>query len=146
MTDLPQRRSWFEQHFPLGVACPCCGCPTLAERQTYEICVICGWEDDGQDDADADEVRGGPNGSYSLTTARTNFRNLGTMYDSADDRGRMASDVAAARRALVAAYDALATHTTPPPQQLLNAVSPVRGYLRDSFESLANEIVGFSGA
>jgi len=31
------------------------------------------WEDDGQDDHDADEVRGGPNGSLSLTQARANY-------------------------------------------------------------------------
>lgn len=42
-----------------------------------EICDICFWEDDGQDDQDADEVRGGPNGSLSLTEARRNFREFG---------------------------------------------------------------------
>jgi hypothetical protein len=35
---------------------------------------VCFWEDDGQDSHDADEVRGGPNGSLSLTQARQNFR------------------------------------------------------------------------
>jgi hypothetical protein len=38
---------------------------------------VCFWEDDGQDDHDADEVRGGPNGTLSLTQARTNFRMFG---------------------------------------------------------------------
>ena len=38
---------------------------------------LCFWEDDGQDDRDADEVCGGPNGTLSLTEARASFRNLG---------------------------------------------------------------------
>lgn len=46
--------------------CPSCGYPTLGERRMYEICILCGWEDDGQDDKDADNVWGGPNGDLSL--------------------------------------------------------------------------------
>ncbi|WP_210332701.1 CPCC family cysteine-rich protein [Methylosinus sp. H3A] len=57
--------------------CPCCGYRTLDERGAYEICPVCFWEDDGQDDHDADEVRGGPNGSLSLTRARQNFHLCG---------------------------------------------------------------------
>jgi len=57
--------------------CPCCGCLTLCGRGGYEICPVCFWEDDGQDDHDADEVRGGPNAELSLTQARTNFREFG---------------------------------------------------------------------
>jgi hypothetical protein len=52
------------------VTCPCCRHRTLEERAGFEICVECGWEDDGQDDADADIVRGGPNGQLSLSMAR----------------------------------------------------------------------------
>ena len=54
--------------------CPCCHHHTLEERGGYEICQVCFWEDDGQDNHDADEVRGGPNGELSLTQARQNFR------------------------------------------------------------------------
>lgn len=57
--------------------CPCCLCRTLRERGGYEVCPACFWEDDGQDDHDADEVRGGPNGSLSLTRARQNFKQYG---------------------------------------------------------------------
>ena len=57
--------------------CPCCGFKTLYGRGHFEICHVCFWEDDGQDDPDADEVRGGPNGTLSLTEARANFRDLG---------------------------------------------------------------------
>ena len=58
-----------DEHRPM-VACPCCGLLTLTERAAYEICRECNWEDDGQSDADADVVRGGPNGTLSLTAAR----------------------------------------------------------------------------
>lgn len=39
--------------------CPCCGYPTLDEKDSYDICLLCDWEDDGQDDLDADIIRGG---------------------------------------------------------------------------------------
>jgi hypothetical protein len=57
--------------------CPCCGYRTLSERASYEICPICFWEDDGQGDANADEVWGGPNKDLSLTAARQNFERIG---------------------------------------------------------------------
>ncbi|SMQ77504.1 Cysteine-rich CPCC [Bacillus sp. OV166] len=60
--------------------CPCCGFPTLEERGNFEICELCHWEDDGQDDPYADEVWGGPNGDYSLTEARRNFKENLIMY------------------------------------------------------------------
>lgn len=46
---LPERR-W---------TCPCCAFPTLAERGVAETCRLCGWEDDGRDDAQLVEARGG---------------------------------------------------------------------------------------
>ena len=80
--ELARRVAWFDEYTarldsqPAGLPlrCPCCGCKTLGERGGYEICPVCFWEDDGQDDADADEVRGGPNGDLSLAQARANFR------------------------------------------------------------------------
>jgi len=62
-------------------ACPCCGYLTLGERGGYDICVVCFWEDDGQDDPDADAVWGGPNGSLSLTAARANFAAMGACEE-----------------------------------------------------------------
>jgi hypothetical protein len=49
--------------------CPCCREATLCERGEFELCRRCGWEDDGQGDADADVHRDGPNPT-SLTEAR----------------------------------------------------------------------------
>lgn len=53
--------------------CPCCRYITLPTRGGYDICPVCFWEDDGQDDPVADEVWGGPNYELSLTAARANF-------------------------------------------------------------------------
>ena len=61
----------------MSVACPCCGFLTLHARADDDICLVCFWHDDGQDDADADVVRGGPNYSLSLTQARANFAAIG---------------------------------------------------------------------
>jgi hypothetical protein len=57
--------------------CPCCSYRTLADRGRFEICSVCFWQDDGQDDIDADKVNGGPNSSLSLTEARQNYREFG---------------------------------------------------------------------
>lgn len=38
---------------------------------------MCFWEDDGQDEHDADEVRGGPNADLGLHQARLHFREFG---------------------------------------------------------------------
>ena len=45
--------------------------------EALELCQVCWWQDDGQDDTDADEVRGGVNGTLSLSEARRNFRSFG---------------------------------------------------------------------
>ena len=47
------------------------------ERSSDDICPSCFWEDDGQDDVDTDDIRGGPNRLLSLTQARHNFRTFG---------------------------------------------------------------------
>jgi hypothetical protein len=63
------------------VPCPCCEYLTLENPDDYEICILCNWEDDGQDDPHADEIWGGPNEEYSLTEARENFKKHNTMYN-----------------------------------------------------------------
>ncbi|MCT9934740.1 CPCC family cysteine-rich protein [Planotetraspora sp. A-T 1434] len=88
--ELDRRLHWFEWytdttshnsiHRPprnRAYACPCCGYLTLRERGGYEICPVCFWEDDGQDEHDARVVRGGPNGALSLSQARRNFAAFG---------------------------------------------------------------------
>jgi Cysteine-rich CPCC len=80
---LARRTAWFQAYTsqrnvyaPTGpgmYSCPCCGHPTLGERGGYEICEVCGWEDDGQDNHDSSVIRGGPNGRDSLDDARARF-------------------------------------------------------------------------
>jgi uncharacterized Zn finger protein (UPF0148 family) len=94
--------------------CPCCGYPTIDGRAGFDICSLCDWEDDGQDDAERspyrgyyvpDVVAGGPNADYSLTEARENFAQYLTMYratDEAFERYRARTDVT---RRVVEAYD-----------------------------------------
>ncbi len=53
--------------------CPCCG-----YRTGYATCPVCSWTSDGPADADPDVVRGGPNGTLSLSHARLNFQLYGT--------------------------------------------------------------------
>lgn len=60
-----------------GARCPCCGFRTLGECGAFEICPVCYWEDDGQDESDLEIVRGGPNGELSLRQARLNFTTFG---------------------------------------------------------------------
>ena len=64
--------------------CPCCHYKTLHARSAFEICPVCFWEDDGQDDDDADDVRGGPNASLSLAEARKAFK----LYGACEERFR----------------------------------------------------------
>jgi Cysteine-rich CPCC len=59
--------------------CPCCGCFSLSELAGHEICKVCYWHDDGQDDSNADAVWGGPNELVSLTQARENFKSFGAF-------------------------------------------------------------------
>lgn len=53
-------------------ACPVCRHHTLSERGAYEICSVCGWEDDPAQAADPD-FAGGAN-RQSLNAARKNWQ------------------------------------------------------------------------
>jgi hypothetical protein len=63
------------------IACPCCGHATLSARGAYQICPVCFWEDDGQDNDDADVVRDGPN-RVSLTDGRKSFLRIGASVET----------------------------------------------------------------
>ncbi len=70
--------------------CPSCGYPTLTERCSWEICSVCFWEDDGQDDQEEKDVWGGPNGQYSLWDHRIETERLFAelMTDESDELGK----------------------------------------------------------
>ncbi|WP_186774363.1 CPCC family cysteine-rich protein [Chitinophaga pinensis] len=67
--------------------CPGCGFPSLTDRGEFEICIICFWEDDGQDDNEGSILSGlfeelqlsGPNDKLSL---RENRINIGRILES----------------------------------------------------------------
>ena len=50
------------------IPCPCCGSKTLSESGVYEICDVCGWEDDPVQSANPNYA-GGAN-KQSLNEAR----------------------------------------------------------------------------
>lgn len=93
---LKARRAFFNEQLPsipiLHVVniddkkntCPVCGYPTLETRCSFGTCPICWWEDDGQDDNNADEEWGGPNGSYTLNEYRTVFYERLNLLKSED--------------------------------------------------------------
>src|ERR1700743_3245413 len=61
--------------------CPCCKFKTLQGRGDFEVCPVCYWEDDGQDESDDEFVRGGPNANLSLRRAQTNFAKFGAISE-----------------------------------------------------------------
>jgi hypothetical protein len=60
--------------------CPCCGLKTLEVPGALALCPVCWWEDDGQDDADALEVRHTVNGQLSLQEAREHYARCGASH------------------------------------------------------------------
>jgi hypothetical protein len=77
LNDFYKRRNLFNKYLNENNieinTCPGCGFPALNGRGAYEICCVCNWEDDNQDDEEADEVWGGPNSKLSLTENRLNI-------------------------------------------------------------------------
>ncbi|MGA2569872.1 MAG: CPCC family cysteine-rich protein [Terracidiphilus sp.] len=60
--------------------CPCCGYKTLVAPGAMQLCPVCWWEDDGQEDGDASQVRLTVNGQLSLNEARQNFARVGASH------------------------------------------------------------------
>ena len=67
---------------PTASRCLCCGYRTLAVPEALELCQVCWWQDDGQDDRDADVIRRTVNGNLSLSEGRRNYKH----YQAADPR------------------------------------------------------------
>jgi hypothetical protein len=87
-------RAMSELRFP----CPCCGYPTLSEQPpgTFDICEVCGWEDDDLQYRKP-SYEGGANG-ISLRQARANFEAIGSSDPSHRDRLRSPTDEEARNR------------------------------------------------
>lgn len=75
-----KRRTAFDDYISqnglqrIVTTCKSCGFPTLQLEplRFFEICELCNWQDDVQDDQDADKNYGGPN-YISLTESRIEF-------------------------------------------------------------------------
>jgi hypothetical protein len=59
--------------------CPCCRFKTLHGRGQDEICPVCYWQDDGQDESDTEVILGGPNKHLSLRQAQEQFKRIGAV-------------------------------------------------------------------
>ncbi|MDK8182029.1 CPCC family cysteine-rich protein [Paenibacillus sp. UMB4589-SE434] len=113
--------------------CPCCGYPTLEERRGWEICCLCNWEDDGQDDPHADNVWGGPNQDYSLTEARENFKKYYIMYRDRQIILKQTDKEIQTKKSLINAFEKLRTADNESVQQIWQDI--------DSFEKVLDDIV-----
>ena len=84
MYDLTLRNLGLGKYVHFGVEtrfrCPCCGYRTLETPEALQLCPVCWWEDDGQEDDDAGDVRLTVNGGLSLSEARTHFEHCGAAH------------------------------------------------------------------
>lgn len=75
--------AWLQGNGVEVCTCPGCGFPALPERGAFVICIVCDWEDDGQDDHAASIFAGlelpGPNGTLTLHANRIN---IGRMLET----------------------------------------------------------------
>jgi hypothetical protein len=84
ISEILKRREYFDMSFPpiercdarrdisysLSNSCPICGYMTLASRCDHDICGICFWQDDGQDNPEAEKNYIGPNDAHSINKFR----------------------------------------------------------------------------
>ncbi len=87
-----QRRMWFDDYLArarIGLlplprdyyTCACCGYPTIEEPQTLEVCYLCLWKDNGQDDPHANEYWRGAYYGLTLSAAREHFAAYVACFD-----------------------------------------------------------------
>lgn len=66
--------------------CPCCGYYTFEERESYDICPVCFWEDDPVQ-LNNPTFEGGAN-EVSLLQAQKNFKEFGACQPGVVSRVR----------------------------------------------------------
>lgn len=111
----------------LPFTCPACGFPALHERAAYEVCGLCGWEDDGQDTLDASAVRGGRGGKVSLHDARLSYaRLLKRQRILTPDTGGHRSPQTSAAQEARSYVDQLANGIAPGAASLLKKAAAIR--------------------
>ena len=72
--------------------CPCCGYKTmsLAPPNTFDICPVCYWEDDGVQYAKPDYANGA--NKISLNEAKANFSKFGAILEEYSNKTRKPFD------------------------------------------------------
>lgn len=70
--------------------CPCCGYFTLDPWFDFEICEVCGWQNDPVQ-RDKPDYRGGAN-IMSLNEARENFKKIGAIAENYLDSVRLPTE------------------------------------------------------
>ena len=70
----------YGENVQIQFRCPCCGYKTLETAGALGLCPVCWWEDDGQEDEDAGEVRLTVNGQLSLSEAREHYAQCGASH------------------------------------------------------------------
>jgi len=80
------------EEFENKYKCPCCGYLTFSKQtdNTFQICPVCYWEDDGIQLYDTD-YDGGAN-KVSLNQARINFKKYGASEEAFIEYVRMPED------------------------------------------------------
>ena len=86
------------------VTCPCCGYMTLTE-EGYDVCTLCSWCDDGQDDFESDRPFNNPSTEVSLTQARIAFRETMTIRPADDKLFALEEALIPLKRELMAVFD-----------------------------------------
>ncbi|WP_165347150.1 CPCC family cysteine-rich protein [Gottfriedia acidiceleris] len=84
--------------------CPCCGYPTLEERDKCDICMLCHWEDlpFGENFEDVD-----PNNDSYIAESRRNFNKYYIMYSEKRILDMQTPQKIEAKKALISAYEEL---------------------------------------
>lgn len=67
-----KRKNLFEKHL-----CPVCRCFEFEKRLSFEICEICGWQDDILDENDPDAITGA--NSVELEEAKRQYKLYGKV-------------------------------------------------------------------
>ncbi|MCI0459664.1 MAG: hypothetical protein L0Z62_22160 [Gemmataceae bacterium] len=80
-----------EQEWAPRYQCPCCDYFSLGTRGDYEICEVCGWEDDASDLHRLDMLS--PPNRMTLRETRHNFKQFG-----ASNRNRVSRVLSAEER------------------------------------------------
>jgi hypothetical protein len=87
--------------------CPCCGYPTLKKPSNYEICYLCGWEDEGHTGETDEESIGGANGSCSIAEGRQRFQKYLAAYNPEEEKIQGSEKIFRLKRAIVTIFNAM---------------------------------------